>query len=56
MTPSASDTTAAAGVTNGDDQALVQRQSLDLTGLFSTYFTPEIISYFIGASLTHTHV
>ncbi|KAF8736998.1 hypothetical protein AX14_013633 [Amanita brunnescens Koide BX004] len=48
MTQSASDTTAAAGTTNGDDQALAQRQSLSLMRLFSTYFTPEIMSYFIA--------
>ena len=50
MTQSASDTTAVAGTSSGDDQALAQRQSFNLAQLFSTYVTQEIISYFIGAS------
>jgi len=49
MTQSASDTTAVADASNGDGRALARRQSFNLAQLFSTYVTPEIISYFIGA-------
>ncbi|KAF8329327.1 mitochondrial carrier domain-containing protein [Amanita rubescens] len=41
-------TSAVADASNGEDQALARRQSFNLARLFSTYVTPEIISYFIA--------